>query len=132
MTVCLQLLPSKKKKQDPLVVAPPPEKRLVGQKMKDTKQSLPGKKGTASRKRGEAAPAWTYTLRGGDVNVAADEGQTVIHAHLEINHPESKNKEKTSSQNRLKALRSDREGLRKERSCRCFRTELCQEDSFNK
>lgn len=59
--------------------------------------SLPGKKERRrgkvirrklSRKRGEAAPAWTYTLGGGDVNVAADEGQTVVHAHLEINHPE--------------------------------------------
>lgn len=32
----------------------------------------------------------TYTLCGGDVHVAADERQTVIHAHLEINHPETK------------------------------------------
>lgn len=32
--------------------------------------------------------AATYTLCGGDVHVAADEGQTVVHAHLEINHPE--------------------------------------------
>lgn len=31
----------------------------------------------------------TYTLCGGDVNVAADEGQAVIHADLEINHPET-------------------------------------------
>ncbi len=29
-------------------------------------------------------------LCGGDVHVAADEGQTVVHAHLEINHPETK------------------------------------------
>ncbi len=34
--------------------------------------------------------AATYTLCGGDVHVAADEGQTVVHAHLEINHPETK------------------------------------------
>lgn len=34
--------------------------------------------------------ASTYTLCGGDVHVAADEGQTIIHAHLEINHPETK------------------------------------------
>ena len=26
--------------------------------------------------------AATYTLCGGDVNIAADEGQTVVHAHL--------------------------------------------------
>lgn len=31
----------------------------------------------------------TYTLCGGDVHVAADERQTIIHAHLEINHPET-------------------------------------------
>lgn len=34
--------------------------------------------------------AATYTLCGGDVHVAADEGQTVVHAHLEVNHPETK------------------------------------------
>lgn len=34
--------------------------------------------------------AATYTLGGGDVHVAADEGQTIVHAHLEINHPETK------------------------------------------
>lgn len=33
--------------------------------------------------------AATYTLCGGDVHVAADEGQTVVHAHLKINHPET-------------------------------------------
>lgn len=32
----------------------------------------------------------TYTLRGGNVHVAADEGQAVVHAHLQINHPETK------------------------------------------
>lgn len=32
----------------------------------------------------------TYTLSGGDVHVAADEGQTIVHAHLEINHPGTK------------------------------------------
>lgn len=36
---------------------------------------------------GEAS---TYTLGGGDVHVAADEGQPVVHAHLQINHPERK------------------------------------------
>lgn len=47
------------------------------------------------RKRKEAQPkqtserskVLTYTLGGGDVHVAADEGQAVVHAHLEINHP---------------------------------------------
>lgn len=34
----------------------------------------------------------TYTLRGGDVHVAADERQTIIHAHLKINHPETQQK----------------------------------------
>lgn len=34
--------------------------------------------------------ARTYTLGGGDVHVAADEGQTIVHAHLKINHPEAK------------------------------------------
>lgn len=34
--------------------------------------------------------AATYTLCGGDVHVAANKGQTVIHAHLEINHPGTK------------------------------------------
>lgn len=34
--------------------------------------------------------AATYTLSGGDVHVAADKGQTVVHAHLEINHPGTK------------------------------------------
>lgn len=32
----------------------------------------------------------TYTLGGGDVHVAADEGQAVVHAHLEINHSGNK------------------------------------------
>jgi len=31
----------------------------------------------------------TYTLCGGDVDIAADEWKTIIHAHLEINHPET-------------------------------------------
>lgn len=32
----------------------------------------------------------TYTLCGSNVHVAADEGQAVVHAHLQINHPETK------------------------------------------
>lgn len=31
----------------------------------------------------------TYTLCGSDVDVAAYKGQTIIHAHLEKNHPET-------------------------------------------
>lgn len=36
---------------------------------------------------GERGEIVTYTLCGGDVHVAADERQAVVHAHLEINHP---------------------------------------------
>lgn len=38
-------------------------------------------------KRGERSKVVTYTLCGGDVHIAADKGQAVVHADLEINHP---------------------------------------------
>lgn len=35
----------------------------------------------------EGSKVVTYTLCGSDVHIAADEGEAVVHAHLEINHP---------------------------------------------
>lgn len=40
-----------------------------------------------TKQTGERSEVATYTLGGGDVHVAADEGQAIVHAHLEINHP---------------------------------------------
>lgn len=45
--------------------------------------------GDDTNKDGVTGLSHTYTLCGGDVHVAADERQTIIHAHLEINHPET-------------------------------------------
>lgn len=61
---------------------PPPPKKNKQTQNKNMKEKKAKRKQT-----GERSEVITYTLCCGDVHVATDEGQAVVHAHLEINYP---------------------------------------------